>query len=112
MDDDPSMHRLVQLFLRNSNIEIETASAGRIALHKLQTVVYDVIISDMQMPEMDGLTLIKHVRARGIETPIVVISAYGFDSTSEDALAVGANKILQKPFQSQDLVETINEFSR
>lgn len=109
VDDDPHMQRLVQLYLSEENISLEFAGNGRVALHKLQGSQFDVIISDLQMPEMDGITLIRELRARQISAPLIVLSAYGLASMVSQAMDAGAARVLQKPFDSITLISAINE---
>jgi CheY-like chemotaxis protein len=110
VDDDPYMQRLMQLYLCDEAITLEFAGNGRIALFKLQKSIFDLVISDLQMPEMDGICLIREIRKRQITLPVVVLSAFGMESMVTDALSAGADKILQKPFDAITLISAINDF--
>jgi len=109
VDDDPNMHRLIQLYLSARVFSVTTASTGRIALHKLHTHKYDLLISDIQMPQMDGWALVKEIRSRGCDIPIIIISAFGTDEQADQIMAAGANMVLEKPFEQEQLIETIEK---
>lgn len=110
VDDDPSMHKMVDLFLRDLNYTISWAKNGRSALKMLKGNKYDLIISDIQMPEMDGLSFLQEIRKYNKKTPFVVLSAFGHERLSEKALKYGATAVLNKPFESKILQSTIAKF--
>lgn len=108
VDDDPQMHRLISLFLQNKPYHLDKASNGRIALSKIASEEYDLIISDLQMPETDGIELIKQIRREKNSIPVIIISAYGLESMAENALREGASYVLQKPFEASKLIKIID----
>ena len=110
VDDDPNIQKMIEIFLRKYNFNVTFVKSGRSALHKLQEDNYSLVISDIQMPEMDGLTLIEKIKIKYPEIPVVIISAYGQEQMTEKAMAKGASKILNKPFDSKILISTIQEF--
>ncbi len=109
VDDDPHMQRLISIFLKKNPFELDKTGNGRIALRKIETQTYDLIISDLQMPETDGIELIKRIRAKNRTTPIIIISAYGLDSMAEEAIKEGASFVLPKPFEAAELLQTIEK---
>ena len=109
VDDDPHMQRLISIFLKKKPFELDKAGNGRIALRKIETQTYDLIISDLQMPETDGIELIKRIRGKNCTTPIIIISAYGLDSMAEKAIEEGASYVLPKPFEAAELLRTIDK---
>lgn len=110
VDDDLNMQKMVELFMRKSNHSLSTAKNGRSALKMLENNQYDIIITDIQMPELDGLSFIDEIKKQKIKSPVVVVSAFGQDSMSEKALKKGAVKILHKPFESKQLFDVIKKF--
>ena len=110
VDDDPNMQKMVELFIRKSKHQLSCAKNGRSALKILETNKFDLIITDIQMPELDGLALIDEIKKLHIEVPIVIVSAFGQESMSQKAIAKGAVKILHKPFESRQLLEVIEQF--
>lgn len=109
VDDDPNMHRLVQLYLKQENIVVTAVSSGRMALHKLDSDKFDLVISDIQMPQMDGIALVQKIRNRKNTVPVIIISAFGTQSQAKKALEAGANSVLEKPFEQEQLINTIKQ---
>jgi len=109
VDDDPHMQRLISIFLKKRPYEIDKAGNGRVALRKIETQTYDLIISDLQMPETDGIELIGRIRRQKCTTPVILISAYGLDSIAEKAIEEGASSVLSKPFEAAELIQTIDK---
>ena len=111
VDDDPNMQKMVELFMRKSKHKLSCAKNGRSALKYMENNNFDLVITDIQMPELDGLALIDEIRKINTDVPIVIISAFGQESMSRKALEKGAVKILHKPFESRQLFEVIDQFS-
>ncbi len=109
VDDDPNMHRMLELYLSQENYAITTASSARKVLARMNINQYSLIISDLQMPDIDGIAFIGELRNRNDQTPIIVVSAYGDEEIKQKALDAGANRILEKPFLREELIATINK---
>jgi CheY-like chemotaxis protein len=103
------MLRLVELYLIDYPAELTKARNGRIALKYFEQSAFDLLLTDLQMPEVDGITLIKKLRNENKKLPIIVLSAFGMEKMTEDAVKLGANKVLSKPFDSNTLKQTIEE---
>ena len=109
VDDDPNMQRMVALFLNKKNFDLEIAGNGRKALEMLDSNKYDQIISDMQMPLMDGAELLQKIRGKKIKTPVILISAYTSLDMPNEANTSDFAAVLFKPFDSSDLINTIGK---
>ena len=109
VDDDPNMHRLIKLYLNRENFSVTTVSSGRMALHKLDTEEFDLVISDIQMPQMDGIALVEEIRNRNNDVPVIVISAFGTNFQANKALEAGANMVIEKPFEQEQLITIIEQ---
>lgn len=106
-EDDPQMQRLIQLFLRNFKAELHFVGNGRIADKQLREKHFDLLITDLQMPEVDGVALIQRIRKRGNLIPVIVLSSY--DKVEIDNLIKESHiDSLRKPFESSDLINMIN----
>jgi CheY-like chemotaxis protein len=104
VDDDPNQIKLLKIYLKNFDLDISTAKNGRHALHMLQRKEFDLILTDYQMPEMDGGTMISKIREElKSNLPIVVISANDRELNITKHKNV---KILRKPF-TQDQIKSI-----
>ncbi len=107
VEDESSLREVIVEALEGSAHEIQTATNGQEALQLLAKGTYDAILSDIGMPVMDGLTFLAEVRNRGIETPLVFLTAYGDKANIQKAIQLGANDFLDKPFTSATLCQTV-----
>lgn len=108
--DDSHINRRVALrLLEKLNIHADAANSGFEALDRVQTETYDVILMDMQMPEMDGLETTQKIRQLHLtKRPfIIALTANAFDSDRERCLQAGMDEFLTKPFVFEDLQEKI-----
>lgn len=87
------------------------ASNGAVGLQKLETIQPDILLVDLVMPQMDGFTLIRRIRAlpEGHDLPIITMSARAFDDDQQRSFAVGSNAFLAKPINIHQLVETLQQ---
>lgn len=98
-EDNPVNQEVALELLHGAGLTVDTAETGRIALEKLRLYRYDLVLMDMQMPEMDGLEAAQAVRAEPSFThlPIVAMTANAFDEDRSACLAVGMNDFVAKP---------------
>ena len=109
VDDQPVVQRVLSAQLRKNGHEVETYGSAREALARLAETHFDLAILDIAMPDMDGLTLLRLLRAdaRLAAIPVIMLTASGQDEDRVAALASGANAFLTKPTSSWELAETI-----
>ncbi len=110
VDDYQVTRRVLSLQLRKEGHAVVTAENGIDALARLEDSYFELAIVDIAMPEMDGLTLLKHLRAddRFCEMPVIMLTASGEDQHQLVAKSQGANAFLTKPASSPELIATIN----
>ncbi len=109
-DDDLATRKLLQELLTSNGYTVELAENGQQALEKLEAGIYDHLITDLNMSEMDGLALLGHIQERGINLGITVISAHSEMDTVVKAIKLGADDFIAKPFQSVDeILITLNK---
>jgi PAS domain S-box-containing protein len=97
VDDEDSLLRLCRIFLeKTGDFRIDIASSAQEALEKLQDASYDAIVSDYQMPEMDGIEFLKEVRARAGDLPFILFTGKGREQIVIEAINNGADFYLQK----------------
>ncbi len=96
--------------LRAGGIEMSEAEDGRAGLEMIEANDYDLILMDLRMPGMDGITAIRHLRARDdakATLPVIVITADAGSTIDDDCLAAGADHVLRKPVSMAVLFEAI-----
>lgn len=109
VDDSVSMRQMVSFTLRQGGYEVIEAEHGQAALNKLQSSTVDLIITDLNMPVMDGITLIQNVRKLPAmkSKPILMLTTEGLAAKKEQGKAAGASGWLVKPFDPEKLLLTI-----
>ena len=110
-EDNRVNQRMLTFTLRKNGHTVLTAFHGLEALEHLAATPVDLVIADIDMPEMDGVTLLKRVRAdeRYRALPVIVLTASGEDEDYETARAAGANDVLTKPASSRELIAAIDK---
>jgi EAL domain-containing protein (putative c-di-GMP-specific phosphodiesterase class I) len=112
VDDEQSLLRLCARVLEGSGYAVETASDGLSAVGLLETRVFDVILSDISMPGMDGLQLLRRVREIDLDTPVILMTGAPTVETAAQALEYGALRYLVKPIDSTSLVKAMGDAVR
>lgn len=97
IDDERAIRRALREILEFEGCVVEEAENGTQALDKLKTKTYELIFSDIKMPQMDGLELLDQILALGIETPVIMISGHGTVETAVSAIKKGAFDFIEKP---------------
>jgi two-component system NtrC family response regulator len=109
IDDDPNMFNLIKFYLSSENYNLYAANNGQTALHLLENDNYDIILLDVLMPEMDGLTFLKQLKSKFISDSLVImVTAHGPEDHLMESLKEGVYDILQKPFTANRLKLTIS----
>jgi len=112
VEDSPMMRQLIVLALsRVRNLHVTEADDGVDGLRKLATGKFDIILTDINMPIMDGLKLVKRVRTDATHkaTPIIVITTEGSIEDRKRALDLGANAYITKPIQAPQVIAKVKE---
>lgn len=111
VEDSPEVSLAVREILASVGHTIEDAASGKEALKALKASTFDVIVSDIWMPEMDGIALLKEIRGAGNDIPVVVISGGAPNApltyTAPLAATFGANMVVYKPFEKAELLKAI-----
>ena len=112
VEDSPTMRQLIVFALRRlKTLDVTEAGDGVDALKKLQAGKFDILITDINMPVMDGLKLVSLVRkdATHKDIPIVIITTEGAEEDRQRALALGANAYITKPIQAPQVINTVKD---
>jgi DNA-binding NtrC family response regulator len=102
-DDDLSMRMALAESLERCGFEVETAENGADALKKFQQGKFEVVITDMRMPKMTGMDVLRGVKKISPQIPVILITAYGTIKTAVEAMKEGASEFIMKPFSLDDL---------
>jgi two-component system chemotaxis response regulator CheY len=111
VDDSASIRQMVAFTLKSAGYEVADAVDGQDGLDKAKAKSYNLILSDQNMPRMDGLTLIKSLRAlpQYKTVPILILTTESSDAMKQQGRAAGATGWLVKPFDPQKLVEVVKK---
>lgn len=104
IDDEPNMRHMITVVLEKAGYVVIDAADGEDALSLLKSKAPDIILCDIRMPRMDGLTFLKQLAERGIDTTTVVMSAYGTIDTAVEAMKLGAADYISKPFKPDEIL--------
>jgi len=103
-DEETLTFSLYQAFIKAPyDCEVVTASSGEEALEKFDAQTFDLLITDIAMPGIDGLELLSIIKSRSPDTKVIIITAYGTDEREERAYKIGADKYIEKPFDISEL---------
>jgi len=108
-DDDPNMLKLLTIFLRDQPYDLHTYSSGVELLNVYKEVKPDLIISDINMPQLDGIDLLKEIRKNDFFIPLLFSTSNQIDDRLEKALQKGADGYLLKPYFRDDLLTAIRQ---
>ena len=110
VDDEPVTQLLVTVMLQRNDFEVITANDGQDALEHLTREDIDLVIADVNMPKMGGLTMLQKLRSDGRyqNLPVIMFTAQGQRQLQSDAITNGATDFLTKPFRSSKLADMIN----
>lgn len=112
IEDDKTLSKLTIMLLKNENIETLHAQDGKQALELLEKHSFKLIITDLNMPQTDGMTLITQLRKQGLKTPIIVTTGVTNIKIHEQLHELGIEKIYVKPLMAHTYYELIEDIKR
>jgi FixJ family two-component response regulator len=107
VDDDPSVLKALSRLLRSHACRSKTYASAQAFLEALPSGLPECLIVDWQMPEMNGLELLEHLRRRGIHVPTIIISAHSDQGARQRCMSAGALAFFSKPLQDKELLAAI-----
>jgi len=112
VDDSASMRQLVSFSIKDAGFDVVQAENGKDALSKLNGTKVDMVITDLNMPEMDGIELIRQLRARPEFkfTPVVMLTTESQEAKKQEGKTAGASGWIVKPFSPEKLLEVVKKF--
>jgi len=109
IDDEPDMLMLLRMIIEdNTDYDVETTNNPSEGLKMLTEENYDLVITDLKMPGMDGLEVFEELRKVLPDIPVIIITAYGSPEASDEALKKGVSEFITKPFRKDTIIFTIN----
>ena len=99
VDDEKGVRELLARALSGGEYDIDVAPDGHTAIEQLRTVEYDLLITDLKMPGMDGLSVIRAARGVSPELPVIVITGYSTEASAIEAINLGVSGYITKPFR-------------
>ena len=99
VDDEASIRDLLSRTLALAEYDVDVAADGRVALERMRLFGYDLLITDLKMPGMDGLTVIHEARRLNASLPIIIITGFSTEASAIEAANLGVSGYLTKPFK-------------
>jgi DNA-binding NtrC family response regulator len=109
VDDESKMRHILKIMLGLEGHNVEEAQDGESALAMVREQAYDLVISDIRMPGMDGLTLLEHIQAMEVPCPVIIITAYATIDSAVKAMKKGAVDYITKPFEESHIILTVEK---
>ena len=109
VDDEPKIRHILKIMLGLKGQEVDEAPDGESAMEMIQAKAYDLVISDIRMPKMDGFALLERIQAMEIPCPVIIITAYATVDSAVEAMKKGAVDYITKPFEESRLMLTVEK---
>lgn len=109
IDDDDSLRRVVEYNLHEDGYRVITAADGTMGLQAFQAQPVDLVLTDIRMPEMDGLELLTRLKAMQADLPVIILTAHGTIDSAVEAMKLGAYDYLTKPFNREQLKAAVRK---
>jgi DNA-binding response OmpR family regulator len=109
MEDDLSLARGLEMVLTEEGYDVYLAGTGGVALEAFKQKRYDLLVADLRLPDMDGMDVIRKVKAEKPETGVVVITGYGTAARAVEAMKTGAHDFLPKPFTEEQIKAAVGD---
>jgi len=112
VEDESKVANFISMGLQEEGYTVDIAPDGRIGLQHISESTYDIILLDLMIPEIDGLELLKRIRADGVDTPVLIITAKSSKEDVVKGLDTGSDDYLTKPFSFDELLARIRVLLR
>lgn len=108
VDDEDDIRFLIRTLLSRQGYEVEEAEDGEVALKKLSSGDYDLMVLDIMMPKLDGYGVMKKLQERGMLLPVVMLTAKADDESVWEGYKQGATLYVTKPFENRLIIDAVN----
>ncbi len=107
VDDERFIRETLTRFLQEEGYSVDCAEDGASAWEKMQITCYDLILTDIKMPNMDGFELLKKIRGVSADTAVIIMTGFSQEYTVREAMKLGASGYLTKPFKTADVLTAV-----
>ena len=108
VDDEPIVTKSCRRVLAGQGYDVETTLSGREGLDRAFTERFDLVMTDLKMPDLDGMELVRALRKERPQTVIVIITGYGTVPTAVEAMKLGVADYVEKPFTPEEIAEAVD----
>lgn len=112
IDDDPHIARALELFFRHEGMQVESHPTGREGLEALGAGQFDLVLLDLDLPDIDGFAVLERLRSRGDTTPVIIVSGHDEEYNQLVGLGSGADDYITKPFSMPLLLSKVRALIR
>ena len=105
VDDDPEFVKMLLFALKDNGYDLSVANNGRMAIEKIRLNLFELVLLDLNLPDMDGREILRRIREINEDIATIVITGYGGQKTAIDLMKAGAVDFISKPFDMEILVQ-------
>lgn len=109
VDDEEGARELFNTILTDEGYEVTLANNGQDALSRMKSSTYDLVVTDIKMPGMDGLQLLQELRKTGCQADVIMVTAYGEVESYLKAMSLGAAEYINKPIRIKELKRIVQK---
>jgi signal transduction histidine kinase len=109
VDDDQEVVKMISLVLRDQDFEVITAFNGREAIEQVRSGFSELVLLDLNLPDMNGKEILKKIKEINEDIGIIVVTGYGGEKTATDMMKAGAVDFISKPFETERLIKSITD---
>lgn len=109
MEDDLSVAKGLEMVLREDGFDVNLAGTGELAMEAFREKRFDLLVADLRLPDIDGMEVIRRVKAQKPETEVIVITGYGTTETAVEAMKLGVSDFLPKPFTEDQIKAAVTD---
>ena len=109
VDDDTSFCLMLKTFLQKRGYDVVTAFNGNDALQELNKQFFDIVLTDIRLPDSDGLEILKSITQKGLKTQVILMTGYTDIKTAVNAMKIGAFDYVGKPINPDEILHTIQQ---
>jgi DNA-binding NtrC family response regulator len=109
VDDDPEFRKAMKKMFEKSGYDVTVAADGQEGLDAISEKTFDLIISDLRMPNLNGMELMEELKRRKINLPVIFITAYGEVESYMDLMNLGAFEYINKPVKGQEILAVVRK---